>query len=48
LAVDYNNRGNAYKNKGQKDQAIQDFEKALSLDPNNQDAKDNLKAVRGW
>ena len=33
LAIAYNNRGNAYKGKGEFDVAIQDFNKAIELNP---------------
>ncbi len=39
----YNNRGIAYKNKGDYDRAIADFQKALEKAPNNKTAKDNLE-----
>jgi tetratricopeptide (TPR) repeat protein len=43
----YSNRGFAYNQKGQKNQAIADLEKAVSLDPNFQWAKDRLREIRG-
>jgi tetratricopeptide (TPR) repeat protein len=42
-AVAYWNRGNANKKKGDKEQAIADFRKALEIDPLLQPAKDALK-----
>ena len=41
-------RGLAYYGKGQRNQAIQDCEKALRINPDNSDAKDILRLVRGW
>ena len=35
LANPYNNRGNAYADKGQYDRAIEDFNKAIAIDPND-------------
>jgi tetratricopeptide (TPR) repeat protein len=37
----YNNRGIAYKNKGQYDRAIEDYNKALAVNPNDADAYTN-------
>ena len=34
LVFAFNNRGNAYKNKGQYDRAIQDYDEVIRLDPN--------------
>jgi tetratricopeptide (TPR) repeat protein len=34
LALAFNDRGNAYANKGQYDRAIQDYDQAIKLDPN--------------
>ena len=45
LAITYNNRGFAYNNKGQYDRAIQDYDQALSLDPNFALAYRNRGAV---
>ena len=44
-AVAYWNRGNAYKKKGDKEQAIADFRKALEINPSLQPAKNNLKRL---
>jgi tetratricopeptide (TPR) repeat protein len=41
----YTNRGYTYEKKGDKDQAIADFRKALEINPSDQDAKDNLKRL---
>jgi len=41
----YNNRGWAYEFSGDKTRAIADFRKALSIDPGNQFARDNLKRL---
>ena len=38
-------RGLAYWKKGDKDQAIADFRKAIEIDPSNQYAKDTLKQL---
>jgi tetratricopeptide (TPR) repeat protein len=46
--VAYYNRGDAYKQKGEKEKAIADFEKFLELsdDPNwRQQAEEQLKAL---
>ncbi len=40
-AAAYNNRGVAYKNKGQYDRAIEDYNKAIALDPNDASAYTN-------
>jgi tetratricopeptide (TPR) repeat protein len=42
-ATAYNNRGDAYVGKGDKEKAIADYRKALSINPSYQDAKDGLK-----
>jgi len=44
-ALAYFNRGLAYEKKGDKDQAIGDFRKALEIDPSDQDAKNWLKKL---
>ena len=44
-AITYTNRGYAYEKKGDKDQAIADFRKALEINPSTQDAKDSLKRL---
>jgi tetratricopeptide (TPR) repeat protein len=44
-AAAYCNRGESYRMKKQYDEAIQDLEKAISLDQNYQWAKDNLKGI---
>jgi tetratricopeptide (TPR) repeat protein len=44
-ATAYNNRGGAYYRKGDKEQAIADFRKALEIDPSYQKAKIILKAL---
>ena len=36
-AVNYNNRGNAYRRKGDNDRAIADYTQAISLDPKDAD-----------
>ena len=41
-AEPYNNRGSAYDSTGDFDTAIQDYKKAIQLDPNLTIAKDNL------
>src|ERR1035437_445783 len=41
LAMVFNNRGIAYKNKGQYDRAIQDYDQAIKLNPNDADAIKN-------
>ena len=40
----YNNRGVSYDNLGQKERAIQDYSKAIQLNPNNTLAKNNREA----
>ena len=44
-AAAYSNRGIAYRKKGDKEQAIADFRKALEIDPSDQDAKNSLKQL---
>jgi tetratricopeptide (TPR) repeat protein len=41
----FNNRGNAYSNKGDYRRARADYEKALQLDPNNTVARNNLEVL---
>ncbi len=41
----YTNRGYTYEKKGDKDQAIADWIKALEIDPSHQIAKNNLKRL---
>jgi tetratricopeptide (TPR) repeat protein len=41
VAWAYNNRGNAYKDKGDLAQALVDFDKSIELDPKNVDAYNN-------
>ena len=41
LALAYNNRGNAYKDLGQREKAIHDYNKAIRLDPQLALAYDN-------
>ncbi len=43
----YDSLGEAYANTGQKDLAIQNYEKSLQLDPKNQNAVERLKKLRG-
>jgi tetratricopeptide (TPR) repeat protein len=43
----YSNLANAYAAAGQKDLAIQNYEKALELDPRNREAEQKLKELRG-
>jgi len=45
LTVEYNNRGFAYFNKGQYDQAMADFNTAIGLNPNNFRSYTNRGAV---
>ena len=42
----YNNRGAAYKRKGDLDRAIADYEQAVRLSPRDDTAAENLAAVR--
>jgi tetratricopeptide (TPR) repeat protein len=41
----YDNRGLAYKAQGKKAEAIADFKKAQSLDPQDQTSREQLKAL---
>lgn len=43
----YSSLGDAYAAAGQKDLAIQSYEKAIQLDPRNRDADQKLKSLRG-
>jgi predicted transcriptional regulator YdeE len=43
----YDSLGEAYAKVGQKDLAIQNYEKSLQLDPKNQNAVEQLKKLRG-
>ncbi len=45
FASAYVNRGAAYENKGDKEQAIADFRKALKNNPADQKAKEGLKRL---
>lgn len=45
LPFAYNNRGNAYRSKGQLEKAMQDFDRAVSLDPSYYRAYNNRGAV---
>ncbi len=45
FASAYVNRGAAYENKGDKEQAIADFRKALKINPSYQKAKEGLKRL---
>jgi tetratricopeptide (TPR) repeat protein len=40
-AIPFNNRGSAYYKKGQVDRAMQDFDRAIELDPDYPDALNN-------
>jgi tetratricopeptide (TPR) repeat protein len=42
----YDSLGEAYMKNGQKDNAIESFEKSLELNPNNEDAKETLKQLK--
>ena len=43
----YLGRGDAYLAKGDRDRASQDYDRAVKLDPDNEAAKERVKAVRG-
>ena len=43
----YSSLGDAHAAAGQKDLAIQSYEKAIQLDPRNRDADQKLKSLRG-
>ena len=43
----YNNRGLAHKALGRKAEAIADFRKALSIDPTDKKAQNELKSLGG-
>jgi tetratricopeptide (TPR) repeat protein len=45
-ALAYNNRGVAYQNLGQYASAISDFSQALSIDPNQSNARSNLASLQ--
>ena len=45
-AVAYNNRGMAYKKKGQQDLALQDLSQAIALDPAYSDAYNTRMGTR--
>jgi tetratricopeptide (TPR) repeat protein len=42
----YDSLGEAYANTGQKELAIENYEKSLQLDPKNENAKERLKKLR--
>jgi tetratricopeptide (TPR) repeat protein len=44
----YASRGQVYSVLGQKNQAIQDFENAVSLNPDYEWAKQRLREIRGY
>ena len=43
----YTNRGYAYQLNGEREKAIADYRKALSLDPTQVQARENLRALGG-
>jgi tetratricopeptide (TPR) repeat protein len=43
----YSRRGSAYRQLGQKDQAREDLEKALSIDPDDEFAKSEMEKLQG-
>jgi cytochrome c-type biogenesis protein CcmH/NrfG len=43
----YSSLADAYAAAGQKDLAIQNYEKAIQLEPRNRDAEEKLKGLRG-
>jgi tetratricopeptide (TPR) repeat protein len=45
FALAYNNRGDAWVNKGDLDRAIADFPKALEISPGPRTANDSLKRL---
>jgi len=47
IALAYSSRGTVYLQLGKKELAIQDFEKALSIDPDDELAKSVMKKLRG-
>ena len=44
-ATAYTNRGVTYERKGEVDRTIADLQKALEIDPSDQDAKEGLKRL---
>jgi Flp pilus assembly protein TadD len=45
-ATPYNNLGKIYESQGKRELAKQHFTKAVELDPNNMDAKNNLDRLK--
>jgi tetratricopeptide (TPR) repeat protein len=43
----YDSLAEAYEKDGRKELAIESYRKSVELDPNNQNAKDKLKALEG-
>jgi tetratricopeptide (TPR) repeat protein len=43
----YDSLGEAYMNAGDKERAIENYEKSLKLNPNNAGGMENLKKLRG-